>query len=155
MTPFNRGPARARGAVLVVSLVLLVVLTLLGVSVMNMTRLEERMASNSQELVQAFQSAETGLSQAYDNNTVWNPATITTVDDTDIPTELPEDIARNGTAAYQVEFLTATGPPPGYDVAQFQTANFDFRAVGTAQSGFTSVLHSGGFRVFRNTGFLP
>jgi hypothetical protein len=155
MIPFSHAPARARGAVLVVSLVMLVVLTLLGVSVMNMTRLEERMASNSQELVQAFQSAETGLSQAYDNSAVWNPSTITTVDDTSIPTELPGDIARNGTAAYQVEFLTATGPPPGYDVTQFQTANFDFRSAGTAQSGFTAVLHGGGFRVFRNAGFQP
>lgn len=155
MMPFCQAPKRARGAVLVVSLVLLVVLTLLGVSVMNMTRLEERMASNSQELAQALQSAETGLEQAYANHEGWNLSTITTVDDTTIPTELPADIARNGTAAYQVEFLTATGPPPGYDVTQFQTANFDFRSVGTAQSGFTAVLHGGGFRVFRNAGFLP
>jgi Tfp pilus assembly protein PilX len=155
MTPFMHAPAHARGAVLVVSLVLLVVLTLLGVSVMNMTRLEERMASNSQELMQAFQSAETGLSQAYANSAVWNPAVPTDVADTDIPTELPAGIARNGTSSYQVEFLTATGPPPGYDVAQFQTANFDFRSEGKAQSGFSSVLHGGGFRVFRAAGFLP
>ena len=57
-------PGRQRGAVLVVSLVLLVVLTLLGVSVMNVTQLEERMAGNSQEMNQAFHSAETGLSSA-------------------------------------------------------------------------------------------
>lgn len=141
MTAFTHAPARARGAVLVVSLVLLVVLTLLGVSVMNMTRLEERMASNSQESVRAFQGAETGLSQAYDNANVWNPSVITAED--------------TGTAEYQVEFLTATGPPPGYDVTQFQTANFDFRSVAETDSGFTAVLHGGGFRVFRNAGFLP
>ena len=147
--------ARQRGAVLIVSLVLLVVLTLLGVSVMNVTQLEERMASNSQEMVQAFQSAETGLSQAYANGAVWNPTTSTIQALTAIPTDLPTGVSRADQAAYTVEYITASNPPPGYDVAQFQTANFDFESTGQSQSNFTTVLHGGGFRVFRNAGFLP
>jgi len=143
-------PARQRGAVLVVSLVLLVVLTLLGVSVMNVTQLEERMASNTQEMNQAFQSAETGLSQAYDDANVWNPAAAIAPGMQAIPSAQRAD-----QAAYVSEYLTATGPPPGYDVAQFQTAHFNFESTGQSQSNFTTTVHGGGFRVFRNTGFLP
>lgn len=136
-----------RGAVLIVSLILLVVLTLLGVSVMNMTRLEERMASNAQETVQAFQSAETGLAQAYDNPDVWNPS------DPQAPvansTRIPSGVNRQDTAGYDVEFIVVTGPPPGYDVAKYQTSHFDFRSTGTSKSGFSTELHGGGFRVSR------
>lgn len=141
-----------RGAVLIISLILLVVLTLLGVSVMNMTQLEERMASNAQEVVQAFQSAETGLSQAYDDPNVWNPsAPQPPVADT---TPIPSGIGRVDKAGYEVEFIVVTGPPPGYDVAQYQTSHFDFRSTGTSNSGFSTELHGGGFRVSRNAGFL-
>jgi type IV pilus assembly protein PilX len=53
--------ARARGSVLIVSLVILLVLTLLGISGMNSTVLQERMAGNLQEGLSAFQAAEAGL----------------------------------------------------------------------------------------------
>jgi type IV pilus assembly protein PilX len=143
--------AHQRGAVLIVSLILLVVLTLLGVSVMNVTQLEERMASNSQEVAQAFQSAETGLSQAYDDLTMWNPmdpqAEV-------LQTAIPSAVGRTDMAGYRVTFITSTGPPPGYDVSQYRTANFNFRSDGTASSGFTTQLNGGGFRVARNAGFL-
>lgn len=151
----TRFPHRQAGAVLVVSLVLLVVLTLLGVSVMNVTQLEERMSGNAQEMTQAFQSAETGLSQAYADSSVWNPSNAVTKALTDIPTEQPAGIARTDQASYSSEYLAATGPPPGYDVSQFQTAHFDFQSTGLSQSQFETVLHGGGFRVFRNAGFLP
>ena len=60
-------PARQTGAVLVISLILLMILTLLGLSSMKMTSLEEKMAANSQESIGALQSAESGLADALDN----------------------------------------------------------------------------------------
>ncbi len=62
-----RSPARAagqRGAALVVSLLILLVLTLIGVSGMQSTVLEERMASNTRERNIAFQAAESALRDA-------------------------------------------------------------------------------------------
>jgi hypothetical protein len=56
------------GAVLVVALVLLVVLTMLGISAIEATKLETRMAANTREYNQAFQNAEAGL--RYANNLV-------------------------------------------------------------------------------------
>lgn len=50
-----------QGAVLVIALVLLFVLTLLGVSGTNLTLLQERMAGSAQTTYQAFQAAEAGL----------------------------------------------------------------------------------------------
>lgn len=147
-------PGRQRGAVLVVSLVLLVVLTLLGVSVMNVTQLEERMAGNAQEMNQAFHTAETGLSQAYGDSNVWNPTSAITQDYTTIPTELPAGVRRTDQASYDTEYLVATGPPPGYDKDKYQTAHFDFESRGKSQSNFETVLHGGGFRVFRSSGQL-
>ncbi len=54
-------PKCQRGAALVVGLVLLMVLTVLGVSGMNTATLELTMASNAQFNQDAFQSAETGI----------------------------------------------------------------------------------------------
>jgi type IV pilus assembly protein PilX len=49
------------GSVLIVSLVILLVLTLLGLSGMSNTVMQERMAGNMQESMSAFQAAEAGL----------------------------------------------------------------------------------------------
>jgi type IV pilus assembly protein PilX len=57
----SKFPHHQRGAVLVVSLLMLLVMTILGVAAMQMTRFEERMAGNSRDINIAFQGAEAGL----------------------------------------------------------------------------------------------
>jgi type IV pilus assembly protein PilX len=52
---------RQNGAILVVSLLLLLVLTVLGLTAMQVTRMEERMAGNTRDKDVAFQGAEAGL----------------------------------------------------------------------------------------------
>jgi type IV pilus assembly protein PilX len=52
---------RQRGAILVTSLLLLLVLTVLGVAMMRMTGMQERMAGNTRDMGLAFQGAEAGL----------------------------------------------------------------------------------------------
>jgi len=64
MCNFASGQARQQGAVLLVSLIFLVVLTLLGVSSMDGTILETKMALNSQEKNWSFQVAESALRQS-------------------------------------------------------------------------------------------
>ena len=53
-----------RGAVLVVSLVFLVILTLVGVSAMQNTMLEEKMSGNVKDRNLAFQNAESAVREA-------------------------------------------------------------------------------------------
>jgi type IV pilus assembly protein PilX len=55
---------RQRGAVLIVSLLLLLVLTVLAIGASQTTRLEERMAGNTRDLDMAFQASEAGLRAA-------------------------------------------------------------------------------------------
>jgi type IV pilus assembly protein PilX len=60
-------PARRsaqRGAVLVTSLLLLLVITIIGVTVMQMSRMQERMAGNARDVNLAFQAGESALRAA-------------------------------------------------------------------------------------------
>lgn len=138
-------PKAQQGAVLILSLVLLVVLTLLGVSVMNMTQLEERMASNMQEVTQAFQSAETGVSAAYGDEQTWDVTDSLKVSMAPIKSE----VGRTDSAGYEVNFIVVSLPPEGFTLGKFESANFNIRGTGTSGSGYSNVLHAGGVRVVR------
>lgn len=50
-----------RGAVLVTAMLLLLVLTVIGVTVMQLSRLQERMAGNSRDVNLSFQASEAAL----------------------------------------------------------------------------------------------
>lgn len=65
---------RQRGAILVSSLLMLLVLTVIGVSVMQLTRMQERMAGNTRDLNLAFQGAEAALRDA--EQFLWNTPSI-------------------------------------------------------------------------------
>lgn len=58
------GLARQRGVALFISLVLLLVLTIIGVSAVQTTSLETRMARNEHDTLLAFQAAESALRDA-------------------------------------------------------------------------------------------
>ena len=65
-----------RGAALVVSLIMLLLLTILGISGMQSTVFEERMAGNARDANTAFQAAEAALRDAEDylnNNAAIGP----------------------------------------------------------------------------------
>jgi hypothetical protein len=70
--------ARQTGATLIVGLVLLLVLTVLGVSGMNTATMEITMAGNTQFQEDAFQMAEDGIDVALANKnfTTINPTTV-------------------------------------------------------------------------------
>jgi len=59
--PHRRTRARQRGAVLVVGLIFLAMLTLMGVAAYSVASQEERMTGNSRDRTRAFQAAETAL----------------------------------------------------------------------------------------------
>lgn len=57
-------PSRQQGATLAVALIFLVILTLLGLTAMSVTTMEERMSGNTRDHNLAFQGAETALRDA-------------------------------------------------------------------------------------------
>ncbi len=64
LEPTSRLPRAQQGAILVISLLLLLVMTLLGLAAIQVTRMEERMAGNLRDTNIAFQGAESGLRDA-------------------------------------------------------------------------------------------
>ncbi len=57
-------PERQRGMALIMALVILMILTILGITAMTTSALEEKMSGNIQEQTRAFQAAESGVSEA-------------------------------------------------------------------------------------------
>ncbi|MBW5411704.1 PilX N-terminal domain-containing pilus assembly protein [Pseudomonas sp. MAG002Y] len=57
-------PNREKGAVLLVALIVLLLMTIIGISSMRVTSLQERMAGNMRDQNLAFQGAETAMRQA-------------------------------------------------------------------------------------------
>jgi type IV pilus assembly protein PilX len=56
----TKTPSRQRGAALVVALIMLLVMTVLGITAMQVTRMEERMAGNSRDVNLAFRVRKPG-----------------------------------------------------------------------------------------------
>lgn len=66
----QRAKKSQSGVVLVISLIMLLLLTLIGVTSVQVTSLEERMAGNSKDRNLAFQSAESALTLAENSLTL-------------------------------------------------------------------------------------
>lgn len=137
---------RQQGAVLVVALIMLVVLTLLGLAGMNTTQMEEKMAANSQELSRAFQAAETGVSEAFASPGSFSLTAVNTVNEA--------DIGGSGTSySADVSFRSWTAPPvgSGYSATSFRSAHFDIistgNSAGAADTRAESVIQGGAYQI--------
>jgi len=69
-TKYLQPKHKQQGVVLFISLMILLVLTLLGVSSLNGSLMEEKMASNSQTSTTIFQSAESAIRTQYYNENI-------------------------------------------------------------------------------------
>ncbi len=131
------GPRAANqsGAALVMSLVILLVLTIIGVAAMRTSALEERMAGNIQEATHAFQAAESGLNRSLNTGGALSLSGKTTNNWT----------FGNGQAQVDVEFKEFSPPKrgSGYSATSFDAANFDQASTGTGGGGAKSSLHRG------------
>ena len=129
------------GAVLVVSLILLVVLTLLGLSAMEFTSLEEKMATSDQEANRAFHAAETGLTDA-----LGDP------DSLDLSSSIAIDLGQLGNTPSSVSYATTfrgwSNPPLGslYSTG-YSAAHFNVQSTGNSSAGATVVLDAGLFQI--------
>jgi hypothetical protein len=128
---------RQRGTVLVISLVILLILTILGISAMGTSSLEEKMSGNIQESTHAFESAESGLNQAFNT-----------------PGALSLSGATKNTFNYnsgksnaevETEFKQFSTPKrgSGYSMKDFQAANFDQQSTGKTTANAKAVIHQG------------
>lgn len=166
----KRFPAgnRQQGAVLIVSLVILLILTLLGISSMQTTSMEERMAGNMRDRDLAFHAAEVALREGenaltgvvlpdFDGTGGWHKAyeelywdTIDWTDASEVITATTQIDQVAAQPAYYLEELpvsVASGeslvvgfaPPPA-------AGNFRVTARGVGSSGTATVILQSTFR---------
>jgi len=150
--------ATQQGAVLITALIMLVILTLLGLSSISTTTMEERMAANTQEITRAFQAASTGLAKVFNdedafatNNTLEADGTADDpYDKSDTTVGGTGGYAYNATATYNAVYRQSTVPPrgSGWDNT-FSYYHFTLSATGSTDTGATTTIHAGAYQVGR------
>ena len=139
------------GAALVVSLLILLVMTVIGISSMQTTNLQEKMASNTREREQAFEAAESALRNA--EAFLENNVAVTANFDTDGSDGLYDDSVQElwktlswtvGTDAREYSGYTSTysygSQSPRYIIEHFGTADstgdkYNLGGYGTGAGG--------------------
>jgi type IV pilus assembly protein PilX len=141
--PHRAGPPpRQCGAALIVGLVLLLVLTVLGISGMSTATLELTMANNAQFHQDAFQAAETGIDIAIGQRDFTTAG----------PVVMPVRSLANGSEVEAVTRFELTTPVPasgfsmGVGSGAVQAYHFETRASGRGARGAVST-HNQGFYV--------
>jgi len=127
-----------RGTVLIVALVILLILSLLGITAMSTSSLEQKMSGNIQESTRAFEAAESGLNQAFNT-----PGSFM-LSSAGVPSNFTYG-AMNATADVSTSFVQYSSPKrgSGYSNKNFQTANFDQSSTGKTGVGAKAVVHQG------------
>lgn len=118
-----------RGATLIVGLVLLLVLTVLGVSGMNTATMEMTMAANTQYQQDAFQNTEDAADNVIANRN-YSTAGTTTLDWANTP-----DSDRKAVTTYQGN---TDVPDAAFSSGEVQAFHFDIQAWGRASRNATS-----------------
>ena len=139
--PHIKMQRKQSGVVLFISLILLVVLTMLGITTMRVTALEEKMSVNNQEAHRAFQAAESTIQLTLDETDIYDSNAV----------NLPHNYnIRDGldTGISSTSYITAgKEAPPGFSMgAEFAAHYFHMDTEGTSQGGGRSD-HGQGFYV--------
>ncbi len=148
--------ATQRGAALITALVMLVILTLLGLSSMSTVTLEERMAANAQEINRAFQAASTGLEMVFTDATAFDTRLTIASDGTGADQYVKSDSGLGGTgvnaysatANYNSVFRQMTVPPrgSGWD-SSYGYYHFQLSSTGTTTSGASATVNTGAYQI--------
>lgn len=141
------GNFREHGTALIMSLVILLILTLLGITAMGTASLEEKMSGNTQEGIRAFQVAESGLRQSLSNSSLFTLAG-----------SAPATYALNGRVAQVTNtYLQTTAPPRGmgydntFDAYHFQQMSVVNASVDSANAGLNTTITRGVAQIANKT----
>jgi Tfp pilus assembly protein PilX len=149
-----RMPTSQSGAVLFTALVLMVLMTLLAVTMMGNTALDEKMAQNSQDKNRAFQGAETGIEMAIadagtlNTSNTFNAAGVNTFSQGDINTLGTAQTGYGVNVTYSSVFLqkTAVSRGSGFDTS-FANYWFELQSLARTDTGASSTVSLGIFQV--------
>jgi type IV pilus assembly protein PilX len=129
--------ATERGAALIMSLVILLILTILGVSALGTSTLEEKMAGSVQELTKAFEAAESGANSAMTTTGAMDLNTATT-------NNFSYNSGKSGSATVVTTFIQYSPPKRGSGYsAQTQVANFAIESTGNTDAKAKVIIEQG------------
>lgn len=137
------GTQRERGTALVMSLVILLILTLLGIAAMGTSSLQQKMSGNTQEATRSLEAAESGVVAA-----AKTPGSLvlsgTPWDNNNTPFTFGSIGLSVVKASVSVGFVDYSPPKrgSGYDNG-FSAANFDAKSSGTTLANAKTVVHQG------------
>lgn len=135
---------RERGMVLVIVLILLAVISMLAVTTLTVTGMEEKMAANEQEFGRVFQAAESGIASAMKlKNVLDSTATEGS------PTTNTFTFRSGNDTAVTTSWYQAMGreAPPGYSMGgPFRAHYFTMRSAAST-SGGAAASHRQGYYV--------
>lgn len=144
--------ARQRGAVLVMALVILLVMTLLGVTIMRTSSLEEKMAGNMQTVSRAIDVAESCLNNAYETNALDR----NTLKVGDMITSSTPVVVGSYSAKVTTKYLQNAHPPradgPSASSAGNDVAYYQITCVGNAGAAGVSATVANGLYQQRGGG---
>ena len=153
-----RIPTSQSGAVLFTALVLMVLMTMLAVTMMGNTAMDEKMAQNSQDKNRAFQAAETGIEMAIANSGSMNTSNSIT-DSSGVSSFSQGDETTLGTSVtgygvsvtYSSVFLQKTPVTrgSGFD-SSFANYWFELQSKARTDTGAESTVSLGMFQVGAN-----
>lgn len=133
---------KQKGAVLITTLVFLVLLTLLSVTTISTTTMEERMALNSQEMAKNLQVADSGISKMFNDELIYthmsycDPSDCSDFDDDSV---YGDEYGGSGSSGIGVKYRMThigdyAGGPTSVEKAYgagFQRSYFDFEVKAT------------------------
>lgn len=137
------GARHERGTALVMSLVFLLILTLLGITAMGTSSLQQKMSGNTQEVTRALEAAESGVIAAVKtpnslvlSGQVWN--------NNNTPFTFGSVGLSVVTASVSVGFVDYSPPKrgSGFDNS-FSAANFDANSSGKTLANAKATVHQG------------
>ncbi len=133
---------KQQGAVLVTSLVILLILTIIGVSSLKTTNQQQKMAIGVQESQRAFEAAESGLTKIYNNVSAFSLSSGFTQN---------YNFGSYATAEVQTKFEGWSMPPEGsgYSAIDFSSAHFDAisKGKGATATGAEAIVHQGQYQI--------
>lgn len=138
-------PGKQQGAVLIVSLIMLIVMTLLGLSTMNKAGMQEKMAANNQERVRAFQAAETGIAAAFNSGANFDVNNVINSPTTNVGQAGPSQTSYTFSTSYLSKSIPFRGS--GWDAEFFSFYNFNIASSSNLASGARATLNGGIYQV--------
>jgi type IV pilus assembly protein PilX len=136
---------RERGTALIMSLIILMILTILGITAISTSTLEEKMSGNVQEGTRAFEVAESGLQRALTDNTLYQQTGSPTANYSIDASGAPHRVSRVTST-----FAQTTAPPrgSGFDANKFDAYHFRQQSdvspsVDSANTGLNTTIVRG------------